>query len=534
MKIRILALCLAVSMLLCGCTDVFDYFLDRFGLQARGTVRFDQMEYTRPDVDALRSAVEDCCAYAETGEKLSVLEDKISECFYLSNSFYTNYNLASIHYYGNTSDLYWEQENDYCMERVPQVDAAVEELYYALADCPFREELEASAMFGEGFFDDYLEGEASSDEFVALQEREAELLNEYYDLNTQSQAAQYYSDAYFETYGKQMGDVFVEMVKVRQEMATASGYDSYLDYAYETVYSRDYSPEQAVTYLEELCRELVPLYIEAESELAYSDMSLCTPGQMYDYVKNSASLMGGAVLEAFEEMDRRGLYDIAYSEDKYNISFEVYLTNYEAPFVFVNPTGSKWDMLTFAHEFGHFCNDYASWGSVVGIDVAEVFSQSMEYLSLFYGEAGGMLEKWKMADSLRLFVEQAAYALFEHRVYALEGAELTAENVYAVYEEVGKAFGFEIWGWDSRDFVLIDHFFSAPLYVISYVVSNDSAFQIYQLEQQEAGAGLALFENNLATQQASLLAFLEEAGLKSPFEPGRLQAVRKTLEDCLT
>jgi oligoendopeptidase F len=190
-------------------------------------------------------------------------------------------------------------------------------------------------------------------------------------------------------------------------------------------------------------------------------------------------------------------------------------------------------MLTFAHEFGHFCNDYASQGSAVGMDVAEVFSQSMEYLSLSYGQAGEALKKGKMADSLRIFVEQAAYAMFEHLVYDLEGAELTAENIYAVYEDVGSRFGFEVWGWDSRDFVVIDHFFSAPQYIISYVVSNDAAFQIFQLEQEKAGAGLRLFEESLDTQQVSLLAFAQEAGLKSPFEPGRIQAVRKTLEEFL-
>ena len=534
MKIRILALCVALAMLLCGCADVYDFFLNRLGNLSGAVTHFDKMEYSRPDVEELQAAFEECGAFAADAKHVSTLEDKLSECFWLYNSFYTNYNLACIRYYGDTTDIYWEQENDYCMERAPLVDAALEELYYALADCPLREELEESSMFGEGFFDGYLEGEAPSDAYVALQEREAELLNEYYDLNTASQSVQYYSDEFFETYGKQMGDVFVEMIKVRQQLATEAGYDSYLEYAYEYVHGRDYNHQQAKVYLEEIARELVPLYVKREETLGYPGSEFCTPQQMYSYVKDSAAAMGGTVQKAFEIMEQRGLYDITYSEDKYDISFEVYLPNYEAPFVFVNPGGSRGDMLTFAHEFGHFCNDYASQGSVVGVDVAEVFSQSMEYLSLCYSETWNSLVDMKMVDSLRLFVEQSAYALFEHQVYALEGEELTAENVYALYEQVGKQFGFEIWGWDSRDFVLIDHFFSVPLYIISYVVSNDVAFQVYQLEQEETGRGLQLFEESLDTQQVSLLAFAQEAGLKSPFEPGRLQTVRKTLEECLT
>ena len=400
-------------------------------------------------------------------------------------------------------------------------------------DGPFREELERSQLFEEGFFDAYLEGSAPSDGFVALQEREAELLNEYYDLSTAAKEVQYYSEVFFETYGRQMGDVFVEMVEVRQEMAAEAGYSSYLEYAYEYIHDRDYTLEQVEAYLEEICRELVPLYVETEENLGHLAMGSCTEQQVFSFVKNGTSAMGDTISEAFDAMEQRGLYDITYGKNKYDISFEAYLPNYNAPFVFVNPGGTKWDMLTFAHEFGHFCNDYASQGSAVGVDVAEVFSQSMEYLCLFYSQPDLAMVKWKMLDSLRLFVEQAAYALFEYRVYALEGEELTAENVYALYEEIGIAFGFDVWGWDSRDFVVIDHFFSAPQYLISYVVSNDVAFQIYQLEKSEAGKGLQLFEKNLDTRQGSLLAFVQEAGLKSPFEPGRLQTVRKTLEDSL-
>jgi len=532
-RIRVLALCVALSLLLCGCSDVFDFFLDRLGNISGQVTHFDQMEYSRPDMDAIQSAIDDCCDYAVNGEKISILKDKISECFWLCNDFYTNYNLASIHYYADTSDIYWEQENDFCMERTPLVDAAVEELYYTLADCPYREELEKSELFAEGFFDDYLEGDAPSETYVSLQEREAELLNEYYDLSTASQSAGYYSDEFFEVYGKQMGDVFVKMVQVRQQLATEAGYDSYLEYAYEYVHGRDYTPQAARSYLEEISRELVPLYVELENAQRFPSAGLCSRNQMFSYVKDCVSSMGGAVQQAFETMESAGLYDITYGENKYDISFEVYLPNYNCPFVFVNPGGTQWDMLTFAHEFGHFCNDYASQGSIVGVDVAEVFSQSMEYLSLSYSENGKSLEKLKMVDSLRLFVEQAAYALLELRVYDLEGEELTAENVYALYEEVGTQFGFTSWGWDSRDFVLIDHFFSVPQYIISYVVSNDVAFQVYQLEQKEVGAGLRLFEECLDTQQASLLAFTQEAGLKNPFEPGRLQTVRKTLEGAL-
>ena len=49
----------------------------------------------------------------------------------------------------------------------------------------------------------------------------------------------------------------------------------------------------------------------------------------------------------------------------------------------------------------------------------------------------------------------------------------------------------------------------------------------------EPGAGLKHYTENLTTTEAYFLAFLESAGLQSPFAPGRLEEVRKTLETIL-
>ena len=246
-----------------------------------------------------------------------------------------------------------------------------------------------------------------------------------------------------------------------------------------------------------------------------------------------ANSMGGEIKAAFDDMADAGLYDIAYGENKFDASFTMYIYAYSAPYVFVNPTMTEYDKLTFTHEFGHFANQYVSYGSRTGTDVAEIFSQGLEYLSLCYVEAGGNLEKIRMATCLTTYVEQAAYASFEQQVYDLAADALTVENIQALYQSVGEAYGFDSWAWDSRDYVCITHFFTSPLYVISYVVSNDAALQLYQMEQAQTGAGMACYAENLATEEAYFLAFLESAGLQSPFAPGRLEEVKKTLETVL-
>ena len=87
--------------------------------------------------------------------------------------------------------------------------------------------------------------------------------------------------------------------------------------------------------------------------------------------------------------------------------------------------------------------------------------------------------------------------------------------------------------YDSRDFVSVTHFFTDPMYILSYVVSNDAAMQLYQMEMEEPGAGLACFEENLGTEEYYFLSFLNAAGLENPFAPNRLEELKKTFGEIL-
>ena len=280
--------------------------------------------------------------------------------------------------------------------------------------------------------------------------------------------------------------------------------------------------------------ELVPLYTEyLQGDFWDTDLPTSSEEETFSYLSSMANAMGGQIREAFRIMSSGKLYDISYSPNKYNVSFEIYLPSYLQPYIYVCPTGTVFDDLTFAHEFGHFCNDYLSYGSIAGVDVAEVFSQGMEYLSLCYADKGQALTELKMADCLCLYVEQAALASFEQQVYGLEGEALTAENVQLLYSQICQAYGVAGEDWDSRSFVTIAHYFTNPMYIISYVVSNDAALQLYELELAQKGAGVACLESNLTTMHGQLLAFLKDAGLTSPFEPSRLTQVKQLLQDTL-
>ena len=535
---RLIAICLAVCVLFSGCgvIDLMGYFERLGAMMGLSSISFENMEYERPDVDYIEDVLDNCMELSkDQNADIDELGNLIYEFFSLYTGFCTNYYLSYIHYCINMSDTYWETEYNFCASKIATVDGGRDKLLYALADSPHRSKLESDDYFGEGYFDAF-DGESTwTDAFTALMEQETALQNEYYRISSEATAVEYYSEAYFEQYGTQLADLYVKMIKLRQQIAQEAGFTDYPSFAYDFYHHRDYSVEDTTTYLAQIQLELSPLYRNLTTSGFWNQyFSSSSTAQTYGYVEQMAAAMGGTVEDAFNLMDDAGLHHIEYGENKYAGSFEIYLLDYMEPFVFVSPTGTLDDKLTFAHEFGHFCNDYASDGTVAGIDVSEFFSQGMEYLSLCYVNNTTELEKLKMADSLCVYVEQAAYASFEHQVYGLTGDDLTAENVRSLYEQAGKAFGLDSMGiWDSRDYVAIGHFFTSPLYIISYVVSNDAAMQLYQMERSEKGTGLSCYTANLATEEAYFLAFLETAGLESPFAAGRIADVKKTFQDVL-
>ena len=517
-KLCVLALILAAVVLLGGC------------MAEDGAVSYEKMQYERPDMTALQQALDAACE-AATGEDPDAILDAVYRFYDAYDWFYTCATLADLHYCADLTDFYWQQESDYCAQHSAEVDAALETLNYSLAHSPCREALEAE-FFGVGFFDGYDGENLWEGELMQLLSQEAQLQNQYYALSEEALDYDPGTEEYYDACADGMAQLLVDLIELRQEIADCSGYRDYTQFAYDFYYYRDYTPRQAEAYLEQIRQALVPLYRETVTEDVWNPSYVsCSEKQALDYVRKTAKNLGGTMEAAFQLMERAGLYDIAYGPNKYNASFEVYLTSYCEPFVFLNPTLTACDKLSLVHEFGHFCNDYASYGSYAGVDVSEFFSQGMEYLSLCYGD--GTLAQVKMADSLSIYVEQAAYASFEHQMYRLTGEDLTVEALYSLYEETVASYGLDNVEYDRREFVDITHFYTNPMYIISYVVSNDAAMQLYQLEQSSNGAGKALYEENLATEEWYFLEFLDSAGLESPFVPGRIQEVKATFEALL-
>ena len=141
----LLAVVLAMSVMLSGCTaeGLRDLLKDIYTEFQQGTVtKFEDMQYSRPDPDAIVSMAEQCALQAQTETDVDALMETIYDLYTLYYNFITNDYLANIHYYADLTDLYWSEEYSYCMNCSTTITAAMEQTLYDLAACSLREELE--------------------------------------------------------------------------------------------------------------------------------------------------------------------------------------------------------------------------------------------------------------------------------------------------------------------------------------------------------------------------------------------------------
>ena len=516
---RILALVLCV-VLLAGCVP--SAALERYGI-----THFRDMDYVRPDMDAMERVCDEAIALSETSADVQEVLDAVWRYYDYYDDFTTNYDLAYIHHHADMTDEFWTAEHDFCAENYSRIDMLLEELYTALAQSPLCAALEEE-YFGKGFLQSYLGESFYDEELVALYTREQELIAEYYAISAKCEAESE-SEQWYDECALPMAETLAELTILRNQIARWVGYDSYTDYAWDFSFYRDYTADQARAYLADIRRELVPLYENMSAMDVWTAADApCSEYEVLSYVKKAAREMGGTVREAATVMQLAQLFDISADPNKSGLSFELFLEWYYEPYILLSGTGTAYDKLAFAHEFGHFAMDYAAGGSWAGTDVLEIFSQGMEYLSLSCAEADPEFVRMKLADSLCTYVEQAAYADFEMQLYALPEEELTGEKLLELYEEVCAGYGFRALEWDPRDMATVPHFFEMPHYVISYVVSNDAAMQLYEMELNAPGTGAACFEAHLTTEAAGFLEFLKEAELKSPFD--RIDEVKGIME----
>ena len=236
--------------------------------------------------------------------------------------------------------------------------------------------------------------------------------------------------------------------------------------------------------------------------------------------------MDAELSDVYSYMLQFGLYDIApENENRFNGSFCTYLDGYDAPFVFLSTSGGCDDYMTLAHEFGHFFDSYINFDSGTSIDLSEVSSQALEYLTLTEIRDELTEEEYKyllysqISSAFEVLLFQSFYALFEHYAYDIQYNDISEESLVAAMKRAARDMGMSEDYFDSLDYVLIPHIMLYPFYVQSYTVSAAVALEVYYVEVGCEGNGLEAYIE-LVDRSEGFETFeenLRDAGLTSPF-----------------
>ena len=334
------------------------------------------------------------------------------------------------------------------------------------------------------------------------------------------------------------GEILLELVALRNELAVIYGYDSFADYAYEVYYARDFTPAEAAR----LCEEIKPYargYYKncCYCSAFYADMhgrDNRSGEELLGLLRGFAPEISPRAAEAEKYMEDHGLYCLR--NDVAEMGFTTSLPLYNAPFLFNSLYGTIYDIQSTFHEFGHYYDAYINppentLTEMGSFDIFEIHSTGLEALSYgwydeIFGDAAEEAKIWCLDGLMYNIISGCIYDEFQQYLYA--HPDMTVDEINAAYARIAQSYGRELYSnSEAYEWIYVSHNFESPLYYISYAVSTLASVQLWSLSQEDRAAAFRLY-NRLVERGAFDVGYVElmgEMGLRS-FTDGLEPALR--------
>ncbi len=288
---------------------------------------------------------------------------------------------------------------------------------------------------------------------------------------------------------KELGNIFLEILKKRDEIAENSGYDNYAEYAYEGMYLRDYTLDETEDIYDIVKEKISPVTASMGENLSYKlddaglfDLSF-SEEELLDITADFLSDLNDDYLANLNHMRSKNLYNIKSYESKSEGSFMTTLNEYSVPFMLVSPINDFSDVTTVIHEFGHANAEYIMPSSAIwdmygtSLDTCEMHSQGLEVLfasrknSTFTDKEQNGYTQYVLYNLMTSIVEGCLYDEFQK--FAYENPDVTLEELNKKYKQLCQEYqtGYSEEDYYTYDWVEIIHNYDAPMYYISYATS---------------------------------------------------------------
>lgn len=294
-----------------------------------------------------------------------------------------------------------------------------------------------------------------------------------------------------------LGNIYLELLQKRHQLALNNGYDNYAEYAYECLFARDYSYDETEEIYDFVKEHLSLLststYDEALTELENSGLmdKQYSDGEVLNIASDFLSDLDISYLENFNHMRSHNLYTLDKSETGSGDAFTSALTCYSVPYMYISSCGDFTDISTVAHEFGHANAEYTLPSSAVwdlygnSIDTCEIHSQGMEILfalhqnSEFTKDESMAYLKYTLSNMVYSIIQGCLFDEFQRYVY--ENPDCTLDELNKKYTDICKEYGIDYSPEDIYEFdwVEVVHNFDSPMYYISYATSAASALDLW-------------------------------------------------------
>ncbi|MDR0857534.1 MAG: M3 family metallopeptidase [Oscillospiraceae bacterium] len=554
------------------------------------SVSFDDIEYVEYTRDEMagryETFVSDFKAAKSPNEQAEVIfaEDDFTRELLLTSS------ILLIKYYKNLTDEKARDRYFALSDILAELNDFALPYMKLLAESKFREAL--TRRFGEDYFyklDKTLEGydpalsaitqqtTRYTDEYNQLRgnpgvtyEGETYSLNEIYEYwQTDIDFGIMLLNEFWKSNNKACAEIFMPLLKLRQEQAKLCGFDNYYDYFYSDKDILGYGKDETFAFDQYVKKYISPIYMEIKSNYAkalgfdilpydydiarlYSESYavkqelLDDENKYYEVLLNTIEKVSPEAGAIVKVLDSIAFIDLATDENKRVGGYTVLLRGVNQPFVFAQKLNAN---VAF-HELGHAVNLYETVGCAELItqetpDTAyiEIHSSTMEVLAMkyfndIYTSSENAIKAWTF-DMLDEIINAAMFDEFQRYIYTTEN--ITMEMINTEYaklrEEYLGATDFEPFTplKDGVSWIYDSHAFASPFYSVQYAIATTVSLEFYELSLGDYDAAVDKYMKicKLDSSVYNLVEALEECGLKNVFSEETVENAGKTLRATL-
>ena len=558
-------------------------------------MKFSEMQYTRPDLDATGAELTALAEKLEKAENYGEAKAIFLEKEELLRHIDTLSNLVSIRHSIDTRDEFYDKEQDYWNAKLPELSEHEQKFDIAMLGSRFRPDFESE--YGDlMFINTELSVKAFSPKIIPEMQKENDLTTRYMKLiasaqipfddgvYTLSQLAPFKDSAdddvrlrawkaegqWFKDNKSELDDIYDKLVKLRNRMGKKLGYKGYTELGYYRMGRNCYDKKDVEKFRSAVINYVVPVAdkifrrqakrLKKEYPMSFADNALTfrsgnpkPQGSFDDTVKAGKKFydeLSPETSEFFNVMLDNELMDLLSTEGKEGGGYCTSIADYEVPFIFANFNGTQHDVEVMTHEAGHAFAAYTNRSRVPlsyiwpSMEACEVHSMSMEFMAWpwaedFFGADARKYRYAHLADALKFIpsgtmVDHFQHVVYEHPEFGPDERHYLWRDLLDIYMPWQRIDGeIPVYG-EGYGWQRQQHIYNSPFYYIDYCLAQTVSLEFWALLQEDRKKA---WDKYMAyTVQGGTRTFtdlLKNAGLDSPFDEKTLKSVCEKAEKWL-